>query len=419
MGLGIRCRDWNGAQGGEWMKNIYDNREFFESYGKMTRSQEGLKGAGEWHQLKELFPDVENKVVLDLGCGYGWHCMYAASRKAEKILGIDQSKGMIEEARKRNKHERIHYEVCGLEEYEYPREAYDLVISNLVLHYVKDLDQVFENVYRTLKPQGVFLFNMEHPVFTGSVNQEWVRDENGVARYWPVDRYFYPGERKTSFLGHTVTKEHHTLTQIFTGLLRAGFSIEAVEEAVPPEEMADLPEMRDELRRPMMLMVRAKKSGEITVHTMEYRGGPVESDFFMRHYTDEDYEEYKRVYHQCFSRMRTALGLVPVECCGKREELLKRKDQIFICEENGVLVGSVAVYENEIDDLIVAEEFQRQGWGRKFLEFSLQKMQKEGTCPIRLHVADWNRGAMELYKAMGFVIKRTEKIRQKAEKDGK
>ncbi len=133
----------------------------------------------------------------------------------------------------------------------------------------------------------------------------------------------------------------------------------------------------------------------------------------MRHYTDEDYEEYKRVYNQCFSRMRTALGLVPVECCAKREELLKRKDHIFICEKNGALVGSVAVYENEIDDLIVAKEFQRQGWGRKFLEFAIHRMQKEGIHPIRLHVADWNRGAMKLYKNKGFVITGTERVARK------
>lgn len=400
------------------MKNIYDSKEFFDAYAKMTRSQEGLSGAGEWRQLKELFPDVENKSVLDLGCGYGWHCMYAARCKAGKVLGIDQSAAMIEEAKKRNGDERIRYEVCSLEEYAYPRETYDLVVSNLVLHYVRDLDRIYGNVYRTLKPGGVFIFNIEHPVFTGSVNQEWVRDENGTAQYWPVDRYFYPGERKTSFLGHTVTKEHHTLTQILTGLLQAGFAIEAVEEAIPPKEMLDLPGMKDELRRPMMLMVRAKKSGEITAHTMEYRGGPVESHLSMRNYMDSDYEEYKRIYNRCFSRMRTALGLVPVECCAKRDELLKRKDQIFICEENGALVGSVAVYGNEIDDLVVAEEFQRQGRGRKFLEFALHKMQEEGIHPIRLHVADWNRGAMKLYKNRGFVITKTEKVRPKSKKDG-
>ena len=33
------------------MNNIYDNRQFFDQYSKMSRSQQGLSGAGEWHQL--------------------------------------------------------------------------------------------------------------------------------------------------------------------------------------------------------------------------------------------------------------------------------------------------------------------------------------------------------------------------------
>ena len=56
-----------------------------------------------------------------------------------------------------------------------------------------------------------------------------------------------------------MTKQHHTLTQILMGLLQAGFTLEAVEEAMPPESMMDLPGMADELRRPMMLLVRARK----------------------------------------------------------------------------------------------------------------------------------------------------------------
>lgn len=35
----------------------------------MTRSQLRLAGAGEWHQLKPLFPPLEGKSVLDLGAG--------------------------------------------------------------------------------------------------------------------------------------------------------------------------------------------------------------------------------------------------------------------------------------------------------------------------------------------------------------
>ena len=51
------------------MKIEYDNDEFFQQYARMARSREGLSGAGEWHQLKKLFPDVLGKRILDLGCG--------------------------------------------------------------------------------------------------------------------------------------------------------------------------------------------------------------------------------------------------------------------------------------------------------------------------------------------------------------
>jgi len=72
-----------------------------------------------------------------------------------------------------------------------------------------------------------------------------------------VDNYYYPGERETEFLGCTVIKQHHTLTQILMGLIHAGFILEVVEEVLPPEEWrADMPE---EMRRPMMLLIRAKK----------------------------------------------------------------------------------------------------------------------------------------------------------------
>jgi hypothetical protein len=74
-----------------------------------------------------------------------------------------------------------------------------------------------------------------------------------------VDDYFYPGERITRFLRQNVNKQHHTLTQILMGLINAGFRLEAVEEAIPSAEMMDIPGMSDEMRRPMMLLIRAQK----------------------------------------------------------------------------------------------------------------------------------------------------------------
>ena len=232
--------------------NHYDNPGFFAAYAQMSRSQQGLDGAGEWHQLQPLFPDVSGKDMLDLGCGYGWHCKYAADHGARSVLGIDQSHLMIAEACKRNAAACITYRVCRLQDYEYPASAWDLAASNLVLHYVEDLDAVYRKIHETLRPGGVFLMNIEHPTFTAGENQRFAADGT-----WPVDNYYAPGLRQTDFLGHVIIKYHHTLTQILGGLLKAGFRIEAIEEAMPPEAWRTV--MPEEMRRPMMLLVKAVK----------------------------------------------------------------------------------------------------------------------------------------------------------------
>jgi predicted TPR repeat methyltransferase len=103
---------------------------------------------------------------LDLGCGYGWHCKNAAQMGATEILGIDSSQKMIAKAVADNSDDKIKYKVCGVEEYIYPENTYDLVVSNLVLHYIENLANVYQKVYCTLKVGGYFLFNIEHPTFT-------------------------------------------------------------------------------------------------------------------------------------------------------------------------------------------------------------------------------------------------------------
>ncbi len=163
------------------------------------------------------------------------------------------------EANEKNADSKIIYQVCGLDDYDYPADSYDCVISNLVLHYIADIDTIFKKIFRTLKMDGIFLLNIEHPVFTAGVKQDWIYNSSGEPQFWPVDNYFYPGERITNFLGHNVTKQHHTLTQILTGLINAGLKLQVVEEAMPDADMMNLPGMSDEMRRPMMLLIKSLK----------------------------------------------------------------------------------------------------------------------------------------------------------------
>lgn len=244
----------------EFYMNEYDDEKFFTEYSKMARSLRGLSAAGEWSQLKHLIPPLEGKSVLDLGCGYGWHCRYASEQGAAYVLGIDISEKMLARARSMTMSAKnIQYRLCGIEEYEYPAAQWDCVISNLALHYVEDLPSVYSKIYRTLAKGGVFIMNIEHPVFTSGVGQDWVYGDDGKPSFWAIDNYFYEDRRTTNFLGCSVEKYHHTLSTILSGLLSCGFTLSAVEEARPSREMMSIEGMLDELRRPMMLLIRAER----------------------------------------------------------------------------------------------------------------------------------------------------------------
>ena len=100
---------------------------------------------------------------------------------------------------------------------------------------------------------------MEHPVFTAYGSQDWYYGPDGEILHFPVDNYYVEGPREAVFLGERVTKYHRTLTTYLDTLLENGFWLERVVEPQPPADMMELPGMRDELRRPMMLLVSAVK----------------------------------------------------------------------------------------------------------------------------------------------------------------
>ena len=75
-----------------------------------------------------------------------------------------------------------------------------------------------------------------------------------------MDSYYLEGKRESIFLGEKVVKYHKTLTTYLNTLLKTGFEITGIVEAQPSAEMLEtIPAMEDELRRPMMLLVSAKK----------------------------------------------------------------------------------------------------------------------------------------------------------------
>lgn len=241
-------------------ENEYDNKDFFKVYSEFPRSAKGLKAAGEWPDFQKLLPNFKDKRVLDIGCGFGWHDFYAAKCGASSVLGIDLSENMLKVANEKNHYSNVHFKRMPMEEIDFPQNSFDVVISSLALHYTPDFDNIFQRVDNCLVSGGDFVFSVEHPTFTAAGAEDWLYDENGEISAWPVDNYFFEGKRVTNFLGEKVVKYHKTLTTYLNTLLKHNFELTGVVEPTPPQRLIEsVPGMKEELRRPMMLIISAKK----------------------------------------------------------------------------------------------------------------------------------------------------------------
>lgn len=244
-------------------ENRYDDPVFFAKYGEMARSRQGLDGAGEWPALQKLLPDFTGRRVLDLGCGYGWHARYAAEHGAAGVTACDISRRMLETARARNAHPAIEYRQLAFEDARFEPGSFDVVLCSLMLHYLEDYGVFLDRVRGWLRPGGELIYTVEHPVFTAQGPQDWHYGPQGEKLHFPVDRYYLEGERDAVFLGEHVVKYHRTLTTYVDALAGHGFRLLRLCEPQPTSEaVREIPGMADELRRPMMLIVKALRLPE-------------------------------------------------------------------------------------------------------------------------------------------------------------
>jgi SAM-dependent methyltransferase len=245
-------------------QNKYDDSGFFENYSQMPRSIAGLNAAGEWAAFRAMLPELHDKKVLDLGCGFGWHCRYVREQQARSVIGVDLSENMLERARAMTNDSEIEYRRLAIEDIDFKAEEFDAVISSLALHYVESFDIVCKKVHRCLVPGGTFVLSVEHPIFTALAAQDWHYGPQGEKLHWPVDDYHNEGSRQTRFLDNDVIKYHRTVATYVNALIESGFSITKLSELQPTQEMLDNNSgMREEIRRPMFLLIAAVKPESI------------------------------------------------------------------------------------------------------------------------------------------------------------
>ena len=243
-------------------QNIYDQEGFFRQYIELPRQKIGLDGAPEWPSLRAMLPaDLTRKKLLDLGCGFGWVCRWAREQGASEALGVDLSENMLAKAKAFPEDAGIKYLRADLDSLEVPPNTYDVVFSSLTLHYLKDLPRLTAQVFSTLKASGMFVFSVEHPLWTSPSSPEFIQDSEGRT-IWPLDRYLDEGDRITNWMADGVIKQHRTLATYINTLLEAGFTLSAIDEWGPSDEnIAANPGWEKARIRPPFLLMKASKLG--------------------------------------------------------------------------------------------------------------------------------------------------------------
>jgi len=151
---------------------------------------------------------------------------------------------------------------------------------------------------------------------------------------------------------------------------------------------------------------------EIIAYEMKFQKDIIEqSNIECVPFEEKYFSSYMSIYNECFYEMRKCLDIEPYNFLSNYEQIKGRIKNIYLLVEKEEIIGSVACYGNEIDDLIVNKKFQHKGYGKQLLLWGIQDIRKKNNAPIILHVAEWNKDALMLYKKIGFEITNIERIR--------
>ena len=167
---------------------------------------------------------------------------------------------MIARAKANTVDPAIEYRIADIDRLELPVGTFDLVYSALTFHYVADFYRLVHMVHEALGAGGDLVFTIEHPIFMAAIQPRWISDDDG-RKTWPVNRYAIEGERRTDWFAKGVLKYHRRLATTINTLIETGFAIRRIHEFAPTREQVENdPGLAEELERPMMLLIAARRA---------------------------------------------------------------------------------------------------------------------------------------------------------------
>ena len=202
----------------------------------------------------KLLGHVDGRRILDLGCGAGAGAV-ALAKAGARVIAVDEDVTNVATARDNAEREGVKIETHHgpLPELAFVRaDTIDAAVSVYGLAASDDLDRIFRQVHRVLKPERPLVFSLPHPAFTlldpeggePMLRRTWW-DSSPVA--WSVAA------------GGDEPDRARTLSGLFASLGRANFRVDALAEPEPDRAAAG-EGWSDAMRWvPPTLIVRARK----------------------------------------------------------------------------------------------------------------------------------------------------------------
>jgi ubiquinone/menaquinone biosynthesis C-methylase UbiE len=131
---------------------VGNQREFFSDKTDWTRVK-----------LHKILKEFRNKKILDIGCGAGDDVKWCIENGIE-AYGIESSKKMLDIAQKNVQKQDSIY-AGSYEEIPFDDGYFDLVMGRFSLHYLKNFDVAYREIFRVLKSNGVLIIIASHPTY--------------------------------------------------------------------------------------------------------------------------------------------------------------------------------------------------------------------------------------------------------------
>jgi ubiquinone/menaquinone biosynthesis C-methylase UbiE len=168
--------------------------------------------------------------ILDVGCGDGYYDRLIAKSKA-KVIGIDICKRRLSAAHRFYRSERTEFIHMNAEEMGVSEASFDRVISFCVLEHLCNDERAMQEISRSLKKGGHFVFSVDSLSNPGVTAAERTRHQ----QHYTVNNYYTMEnlQEKLFRAGFDIEKNQYILTTPFAlALARLSWKLDHLHKAL-------------------------------------------------------------------------------------------------------------------------------------------------------------------------------------------